>query len=116
MNSYSYGLAIHLFGCILFKGIAIPLRRKIGIPLKKERNTYSFHAGINKIRLLPKSPNPLNTQVSYPSFSLFLNPVSLFISAIIFSSLFVPQPSLICCGSHFGLCFFFFFFFFFFFL
>jgi hypothetical protein len=56
-NSYSHG-------------IAIPLRRGIGIPLKKEWNTYFFPVGINKIHLLPKSPNPLNTQVSYPSLSV----------------------------------------------
>jgi hypothetical protein len=37
------------------------------IPLKNEWNTYSFHVGINKILLLPKSPNPFNTQVSYRS-------------------------------------------------
>jgi hypothetical protein len=58
-NNYSYGIAIHLF--------AIPLRRGIGISLKKEWNTYSFPVEINKIRLLPKSPNPLNTQIFYPS-------------------------------------------------
>jgi hypothetical protein len=69
-NSYSYGIAISLFGCILFKGIAIPLRRGIYIPLKKEWTTYSFPVGINKIRLLPKSPNPLNIQVSYLPLSL----------------------------------------------
>jgi hypothetical protein len=101
MNSYSYRIAIHLFGCILFKGIVI-LQRGIGIPLKNEKNTYSFPVGINKNSSFAQKPQP-SQHPSLLSLSLFFLTQYLSPSLQLYSHspLSVSQPSLICCGFFF---------------